>query len=192
MVPFDLFHRCLCLLATAQKLRRERTNDKTSENKRNGLGLGWGLESKYIKSAKCGLAKMKNWIGQGNPNLGHYDSLLDAELAAYEGRTLLAKNYFDTAVIMASQGGFIHDCALFNERYAEFLIHSIPSPQNKSENPSNNSKRMQDAAFRIQQSIDLYREWEAYAKAECLERQYSNTLTECFPQRQDEPLAETL
>ena len=95
---------------------------------------------------------------KGNPNVGHCKSLLEAELAALNGRKHLAKKHYEVAAMLAGRGGFVRDAALANERYGEFLLEDLPDQE--------------EAAFRFQEAIKLYLEWEAQAKAELLSAKY--------------------
>ena len=52
-IPLELFHRCMCLFSTARRLKQE------SYSRSRTRYFGWGIESKYIKTAKEGLAKIK-------------------------------------------------------------------------------------------------------------------------------------
>ena len=60
--------------------------------------------------------------------------------------------------MLAGRGGFVQDAALANERYGEFLLEDMYDRE--------------EAAFRFQEAIKLYLEWEARAKAELLSDKY--------------------
>jgi hypothetical protein len=108
-------------------------------------------ERKYTNLAKKSLASIKDWAEKGNPNVVHCKSLLEAELAALNGRQHAAKKHYEVAAMLAGRGGFVRDAALANERYGEFLIED--------------ESDREEAAFRFQEASKLYLEWEARAKA---------------------------
>ena len=70
----DAFHRCLSLLAMVRKRK---------EGEEGAVDLTRSMEVKYVKSAKEAYGQIKKWAGQGNPNVRHYETLLEAEFAAY-------------------------------------------------------------------------------------------------------------
>jgi hypothetical protein len=113
---------------------------------------------KYTNLAKKCLASIKDWAEKGNPNALHCKLLLEAELAALNGRRRVAKKHYEMAAMVAGRGGFVRDAALVNERYGEFQL------EDKSDR--------EEAAFRFQEAIKLYLEWEARAKAELLSAKY--------------------
>ena len=132
----DMFLKGISLFAMARKTRKR----------------------KYTNLAKKSLASIKDWAEKGNPNVKHCESLLEAELAALNGRKHVAKKHYEVAAILAGRGGFVRDAALANERYGEFLLEDMCDRE--------------DAAFRFQEAIKLYLEWEARAKAELLSAKY--------------------
>ena len=71
---------------------------------------------KFKRAAKEPIKQIKTWVEQGNPNVLHYESLLDAEMAALNGRNHQARKHYEVAVILAARGGFQQDAALANER----------------------------------------------------------------------------
>lgn len=91
----------------------------------------------------------------------HFQRLLEAELWAYKGKHYLAKNDYEAGTVLAARGGFIHDAALANERYAEFLLDEMDDKES--------------AVYKLKEAIKLYSEWGAHAKAEQLSRKY-----DCF------------
>jgi hypothetical protein len=69
---------------------------------------------------------------------------------------------------MAARGGFVHDAANANERYAEFLLHDRAD------------KKV--VVFRIEEAIKFYSVWGASKKVDLLHEQYSDL----WPQQRDE------
>jgi hypothetical protein len=117
-------------------------------------------ERKCKKHAKKIHSTIKSWVRKGNPNVLHYDRLLDAERAALDGKSKAAQKHYQSAVVLAARGGFVHDAALANERYAEFLLHDMSDKQ--------------EAAFRVEEAIKFYSEWGASKKVDLLRVQYSD------------------
>ena len=203
-IPPELFHRCMCLLVQARQIKSEEAQTRSdsvrgwrSRSISSSRGNSGSMESKYVKAARQGIAKIKNWVAQGHPNSRHYESLLEAELAAYEGKINLAKECYERGISMASQSGYLHDRALGNERYGEFLLrlenmtsattttklitHGQSQYERRQSKVSTimnmNSNLLEEATFRLQESIDLYREWGANAKATILQNKYSQLLS---------------
>lgn len=135
------FHRGLSLLAMAQKTK--------------GAPM-------YKIEARKRLAKIHKWASGGNPNVKHYQVLLQAELAVVDNKKSAAKNLYKSAVEIATSQGFVQDAALANERFGEFLLHCM------------NDK--EGAALRIKRACSGYSEWGAHGKVESLEEKYSNLL----------------
>ena len=140
---WDMFLKGVCLLA-AYRIRRK------GKYKRHGLKAR---------------AAIKSWVKQGNPNVVHHLALLDAEYYAIKGKLDEATKRYHDSVVTASRGGFIHDAALANERYADFCIDVLVSEESINE-----------AKFRVQEAIRLYSEWGAEAKVRALRRRYSKFL----------------
>jgi hypothetical protein len=62
------------------------------------------------------------------------------------------------ALKMALRQGFIHDAALANERYGDFLLFEVGDRE--------------EAVSRLEEVVKLYEEWEARAKANRLLQKY--------------------
>jgi hypothetical protein len=123
---------------------------------------------KFKKHAKKIHSAIKVLVRKGNPNVIHCDRFLDAERAALDGKSKAAHEHYQSAVAMAARGGFVHDAALANERYAEFLLHDM-SDKN-------------DAVFRFEEAIKFYSAWGATKKVDLLREQYSDL----WPQQRNE------
>ena len=138
-VAVDACHRGLALLAMARKTKSR----------------------KYVKAAVKGpMAQIKNWLKQGNPYVNHWSSLLDAELAALNGRKQTAKKRYERAVVLAAGGGFMQDAAIASERYGRFLI--------ETEGPSGGN----EATFRLKEAAKFYSEWGAHARLRVLREEF--------------------
>jgi tetratricopeptide (TPR) repeat protein len=117
-------------------------------------------KQKFKKHAKKIHSTIKSWVKKGNPNVIHYDRLLDAERAALDGKSNAALKHYQSAVSLAARGGFVHDAALANERYAEYLLHDMSDRQ--------------EAIFYFEEAIKFYSEWGALKKVDLLREKYSD------------------
>ena len=117
----------------------------------------------YRTHAKKVLKKIEKWVKDGNPNVRHCEMLLKAEKAALDGKTLQAKNYFDTGLGLAERGGFVHHVALANERFGEFLL------QHQRDVVSVNRKQ---GLRRLRDAVKCYESWGAQAKVTQLREKY--------------------
>jgi predicted ATPase len=118
----------------------------------------------YLKEAKRLRLFVKDWVKQGNPNVVHYDALLDAEWDAVRQKkssNVLAK--YERAVSVATRGYFLHDAALFNECWALYALWTL------------NDKN--EATYRLQQAVQLYKDWGAWARVQKMETDYADLLT---------------
>jgi tetratricopeptide (TPR) repeat protein len=114
---------------------------------------------KYKKEASRILAKIKNWVEQGNPNVRHYETLLEAESAALKGKKYAAMKHYEYAVKISARGGFVQDAAIASERFGEFMLDEM------------NDK--EEAIYRFNEAIRYYREWGAVTRAGSLREQYA-------------------
>ena len=94
-----------------------------------------------------------------NPNIQHYDALIDAELAGLAGDSHLAKKQYEVAIILAGRRGFICDKALAHERFGGHALHLGD---------------LNDALYHFERAIALYQEWGAHAKVVKLRSVHSN------------------
>lgn len=79
----------------------------------------------------------------------HHLALLNAEQGALVGDWQGAESHYREAISMAVRTGHLHDAALFNEGYADFL---------RRENPPI-GVREDDASFQINEAIKFYKDW---------------------------------
>merc|ERR1712118_577300 len=112
------------------------------------------MKHKYTRPVKKCLATIKSWAQQGNCNVCHFQSFLEAEMAAYHGRVKIAEEKYQSTILIASRAGFIQDAALANERYGEFLLQDADDQRR--------------ARFRLRKAVSLYREWGALRKVDIL------------------------
>jgi predicted ATPase len=128
----ETFHRGLALYAMARKTKKR----------------------KYKKPAQQIRKMIKTWIQRGNPNVKQYYLLLSAEHAALRKEYKPANVLYQKAIVLAGRTGHLHNAALFNERYADFLREEL------SDN--------EEALYRIEEAIRFYRHWGAVRKVETL------------------------
>lgn len=119
-------------------------------------------KQKYVKLARTCHSKIKRWLDMGNPNVLHYDALLDAEYMAFRGKNFKAIKHFESAILLAARGGFQQDAALASERYGEFQMEVMND--------------LDEGRYRIRQAIKYWRGWGAMAKVEQLEHKYLELL----------------
>merc|ERR1719379_786284 len=81
----------------------------------------------YQRHANRANATIQKWVTAGNPNIVHFNALLNAEKTLISGRNGYDKveKYYLSSIIYAKRGGFIHDAALAAERLADFFLNCI-------------------------------------------------------------------
>jgi predicted ATPase len=142
-LPVLNFHIALSALAMARQ-----TNGR--ESKRYAA-LG-------IKFSK----KIKSCVKKGNPNVVHYEWLLEAEMAVLKGQPHLAKRHYEVAIMVSGQRGFKSDQALAHERLADFCVKT---------------DQVEDATHHVGEAITLYEAWGASAKSKQLKMKFAKNLT---------------
>jgi hypothetical protein len=109
------------------------------------------LSSPSHARTPCSLADCQN------PNVIHFDALLDAEADSFRGM----KNHatvtkrFELAIQYSGKCGLIQDRALAHERYSEYLSRL-------------GAVHDEDASFQLDEAVRLYAEWGAHAKVKQL------------------------
>lgn len=131
-IMMETFTRGMLLYATARKTRKRI----------------------YTKHAKKVHKTIKSWVRKGNPNVKHYDLLLDAEAAVLNGKLDAAEGLYQRAIVLATRQGSIHESAFASERYGEFLL----SERNDRE----------EARYKLADAVRRYGEWGAARKANML------------------------
>lgn len=117
---------------------------------------------KYAKMGKIFRSKLKKWLDQGNPNVKHYKTLLDAEWMAFKGKNATAVMHYEAAILLAARGGYQHDAALATERLGDFHLTI--------------SGDLEEAAYQIGLSRKYWGEWGALAKVNHLCQKYANII----------------
>ena len=122
-------------------------------------------KKKYVTMGTTLRRKIRKWLAMGNPNVQHYESLLNAEYLALKKGTNVAASIikeYEAAIVLSARGGYRHDAALANERLGEFHLHVMNNPD--------------DAAYCVRQSLQYWKDWGATAKVEAMEETYSHIL----------------
>ncbi|CAJ1956545.1 unnamed protein product [Cylindrotheca closterium] len=130
----EMFHRGIALFAAARRHKKR----------------------KYRTNANKIRKTVKQWIKDGNPNVEHYDLLLDAEHAALSSKTYAkAHKLYQASIESAIKIGHLMHSGLCNERYADFLLHTCSD----------------GAVHRMTEAIRFYGEWGAVGKVNQLKHQ---------------------
>ena len=119
-------------------------------------------KKEYAKMGQICRGKVKRWLDMGNPNVKHYDSLLDAEFLAFKDRRFQAIKQYEVAILLAARGGYQQDAALASERLGEFQIDVM--------------KDFDEGRYRLGEAVKYWSSWGAVAKVEHLENKYSGLL----------------
>ena len=111
---------------------------------------------KYRRHAKKVRATIEKWVRQGNPNVRHHATLLAAEDLSLQKKFKEARQSYESSIVAASRGGFIHDAAIANERYALCLSVELNDAES--------------AQYHFDSAKQLYNEWGATSIADGLEK----------------------
>jgi hypothetical protein len=106
-------------------------------------------QRKFIRGGRSSKAALKNWLQQGNPNIRHQFSLLEAEDLVSKKKYKEAQRHFENAIRDAIRSGFIHDAAIARERYGIFLNDIVGD--------------LEGSALQFDEALCLYSEWGADA-----------------------------
>lgn len=131
---FESFLMGVALFAMARKTRRRR----------------------YRKPATKILKFITKVMKQGNPNVQHYLTLLNAEQAALNKDKKQAEKLYQESIVYAAKTGQLSHAALSNERYSDYLLHECHD--------------LQEATYRLDEAIRYYQDWGAQAKVVLLQR----------------------
>jgi hypothetical protein len=119
-------------------------------------------KKKYAKMGQIFRTRIKTWLSQGNPNVKHYDSLLDAEWMALKGNKFVAIKHYEVAILVSARGGYHHDAALATERLGDYYLTVM------------SDREM--ATYQIGESIKFWGEWGAMAKVAHLQEKYADLM----------------
>ena len=126
---------------------------------------------KYATMGQRLRSKVKKWIARGNPNLSHYEAILDAEWYASHGKKTEAIRCYQNAILYSARGGHQPEAAIASERLGAFYL-SIGDQEH--------------ASYRLSEAIKYFRSWGALAVVIDRETRYASTL----PALRVEPAAE--
>ena len=117
----------------------------------------------YSKKAKKILKTVAGWVKNGNPNVQHYHHFLLAEDAALGKRKIAeVEALYQKAIVQATRSAHLHHVALFNERYADYLLE-------QSNDIKTGDVIKEEARHRHNEAIRMYHAWGASAKVEALQ-----------------------
>ena len=113
----------------------------------------WLKRRKWKRRAVKAMKFIRGWIKKGNVNLVHSLHLLEAELAALDGKREKAENSYKAAITVASRNGFIQDRALAHELTSAYF-----------------SKKGDEywKDYHMEQCLECYLNWGATTKVEVL------------------------
>eukprot|EP00980_Cylindrotheca_fusiformis_P025755 scaffold14559_cov137-Cylindrotheca_fusiformis.AAC.1 len=131
----ETFHRSIALFTMARRTRKR----------------------KYRTHANKLANRINSWVRSGNPNVGHYHIAIMAEQAALRKKYDVAEQNYKSAIALSARTGHMHDAALINERYAEFLQEERSDEQ--------------ESKYRLGEAIRFYEAWGAFGKVEALKKQ---------------------
>ncbi|NMM61768.1 diguanylate cyclase [Clostridium sp. P21] len=114
-----------------------------------------------VNKVSAGQRKMKKWAKHAESNFLHKFNLVGAEQARVLGKTLKAINFYEKAIKLASDNGYIQEEALANELAAKFYLYL---------------KNKQIARVYMKQAIYCYILWGATSKVNHLKELYSQIL----------------
>lgn len=114
----------------------------------------------YKKHAKKVHKTIQSWVQKGNPNVKHYNLLLNAESAALDRKLDAAERFYRDAMVSAARQGYVNESALASERYGEFLLYERNDPE--------------EARYRLNGALRLYEEWGAARKVVILRENHQD------------------
>ena len=111
----------------------------------------------YRKYAFKARSTIKGWAKHGNPNIQHFEALLDAEHDVLKGKKhcYSAEKNYHLAIRFATRGGYTHDAAICNECYGNFMLHVL--------------KDEEGSQFYFKKALEHYKEWGATKKVSQLQ-----------------------
>ena len=114
-------------------------------------------KEKLIRMANAFRKRIKGWVENGDPNVTHYESLLDAEMAYFSKKNPVAVKNYKVAILLSGRQGYVNDRALCHERFGEFHLFEGDKDE---------------AKYQMEQAVDLYREWGALGKVRHLKAKH--------------------
>ena len=98
-------------------------------------------------------------VKTGNPNVRHYELILDAEWAALTGQNDVSEKKYQAAVISAARGGYLHDACLASERLGNFELNII--------------KDKEEATYRLKEAMKYAEAWGGHGVVDSIKQRYS-------------------
>lgn len=120
-----------------------------------------------MKHARKVHKTIKAWVRKGNPNVHHYDLLMNAESSVLSGKLDSANDYYRDVIVSATRQGRIHESAYVSERYGEYLLDERKEPE--------------EAMYHLQSALRRYEEWGAARKVEMLYEKHPRLLEKETP-----------
>jgi len=124
------------------------------------------IQREWAERLRAGRVQMGAWASHCSVNFAHLHALMEAELAALDGRIDDALGAYGTAIDSAIANGWTRDAATAHERAARFLL----------------DRRLDRAAEGyLRAAHQLYRRWGAARKVALLEEQHPFLYTPAIP-----------
>jgi len=124
-------------------------------------GESSGVDAKRYKAIGTShFAKIRTWVNKGNPNVMHFEALLDAEMAVISNDPFRARRNFEIAILMCESRNLTNYQALAHERFAYFLEREDDSLLARSN---------------MKKAIGLFDDWGANARANQLRGVYGSS-----------------
>ena len=76
----------------------------------------------YVRQGRKYASLLRKWAEKGDPNVTHRLRFLDAQCAAFQGRTIEAIQLYRESIRIVSRLGYNNDHALFRERFGSYLL----------------------------------------------------------------------
>lgn len=116
---------------------------------------------KYLKMGRKLRSKVKKWIARGNPNLAHYEAILDAEHYVSCNKTTEAIASYQNGLLYAARGGHQPEAAIASERLGAYYM---------------TLGETEHATYRLSESMRYFCAWGALAVVHDREKRYATNL----------------
>ncbi|MDF5738471.1 MULTISPECIES: trifunctional serine/threonine-protein kinase/ATP-binding protein/sensor histidine kinase [unclassified Nostoc] len=153
------FYYSLSLLARYSNCSRQVCPEEADRNQ----------QERWLNQVFTNQKLMRYWADHAGANFQHKYDLVEAETARVMGDTLKAIEYYDRAIAVAKENGYLNEEALSNELAAKFYLKW--------------GKEKVAQAY-IQEAYYCYTRWDAKAKIDDLETRYPQLLQFILQQKQ--------
>lgn len=126
----------------------------------------WAESRKNFALGKKFTRKIQRWSSKDNPNVKHYEAILEAEIAAFKDLHLVAIKKYEAGIRMCESRGFVNDQALAEERFAGYLAKL---------------GQIREAKIHVREAVRLYDSWGANSKSSQLRGKYFGHKTRIIP-----------